>query len=96
MPKAPRKKATKDANGGKLGQFTTEVASTVAKAKEAQKVEFEKVLAAELEVRDALHTAELAEVFDRGFKKGLKKNAYTAAGVGAVFGSALTAILLSV
>lgn len=32
MPKAPKKKATKDSNGGKLGQFTTEVWSTKAKA----------------------------------------------------------------
>lgn len=100
MPKKPsRKSPEKDENGGKLGQFTTEVAKTIAKAKEEQKRESAQVFMGELE-RAQEQYRRLLDIAKQEYNAQLRKLSAVVSPVnltiGIVIGSALTAILLSV
>lgn len=90
---SPRKVATKDANGGKLGQFTTEVHETIKKAKEETAAFFiEEIkrlkLAHSIDIRLAVREAE-----KRGF---ISSFSFLVLLVGIVIGAALMGIYRSV
>lgn len=66
----PRKKPSKDANGGKLGQYTTEVADTIAKAKEEQKKESAESFRRVLDEMEKNHKIEIALAKGEGIEIG--------------------------
>lgn len=101
----PRKTAAKDANGGKLGQFTTEVKKTIEKARldgmEEQKKISRDFFMPEIERIRALYEIRLGHYKERieWYKTEVlssKRSVIAGLLVGVVIGSALMGLLMSV
>ena len=90
----PRKTAAKDSNGGKLGQYTTEVKNTIEKAKEEQKKESAAFFLKELESVKRVYEMNLEYYKNQVFSS--RKSPKYILLIGIVIGSALMGLFMSV